>query len=57
MATVLKIRPVTFNCPQYTSDVYQQTLRALGVQCSMSRRDCCYDNAVMERIFWSLKHE
>lgn len=42
---------------QYTSDAYQQTLRTLGIQCSMSRRACCYDNAVMERFFWSLKHE
>ena len=23
----------------------------------MSRRADCYDNAVMERFFWSLKHE
>lgn len=42
---------------QYTSDAYQQTLRSLGIQCSMSRTGCCYDNAVMERFFWSLKHE
>jgi len=42
---------------QYTSDTYQQTLRTLGIQCSMSRTGCCYDNAVMERFFWSLKHE
>lgn len=42
---------------QYTSDAYQQILRALGIQCSMSRTGCCYDNAVMERFFWSLKHE
>jgi putative transposase len=42
---------------QYTSDAYQQTLRALGIECSMSRTGCCYDNAVMERFFWSLKHE
>jgi putative transposase len=42
---------------QYTSDAYQQTLRTLGIQCSMSRRACCYDNAVMERFFWSLKLE
>jgi putative transposase len=42
---------------QYTSDVYQQTLRALGIECSMSRTGCCYDNAAMERFFWSLKHE
>ena len=42
---------------QYTSDAYQQTLRQLGIECSMSRTGCCYDNAVMERFFWSLKHE
>jgi putative transposase len=42
---------------QYTSDVYQQTLRRLGIECSMSRTGCCYDNAAMERFFWSLKHE
>lgn len=23
----------------------------------MSRMDCCYDNSVAERYFWSLKHE
>jgi putative transposase len=23
----------------------------------MSRTGCCYDNAVSERFFWSLKHE
>lgn len=23
----------------------------------MSRTGCCDDNAVMERLFWSLKHE
>ena len=42
---------------QYTSDCYQTTLRTLGITCSMSRTGCCYDNAVMERFFWSLKHE
>jgi putative transposase len=42
---------------QYTSDAYQGTLKRLGIECSMSRRGCCYDNAVMERFFWSLKHE
>lgn len=42
---------------QYTSDDYQSTLRTLGITCSMSRTGCCYDNAVMERFFWSLKHE
>jgi putative transposase len=42
---------------QYTSDAYQQTLRALGIECSMSRTGNCYDNAVAERFFWSLNHE
>ena len=42
---------------QYTSDAYQQTLRTLGIECSMSRTGDCYDNAVAERFFWSLKHE
>jgi putative transposase len=42
---------------QYTSDAYQAILRMLGIECSMSRTGECYDNAVMERFFWSLKHE
>jgi len=42
---------------QYTSDDYRKTLRTLNITCSMSRTGCCYDNAVMERFFWSLKHE
>jgi len=42
---------------QYTSDAYQSTLKSLGIECSMSRTGNCYDNAVMERFFWSLKHE
>jgi putative transposase len=42
---------------QYTSDAYQRTLKALGIECSMSHLGCCYDNAVAERFFWSLKHE
>ena len=39
---------------QYTSDEYQRALKTMNINCSMSR---CYDNAVMERFFWSLKHE
>ena len=42
---------------QYTSEAYQQTLRTLGIACSMSRTGDCYDNAVAERFFWSLKYE
>lgn len=42
---------------QYTSDAYQKTLQTVGIECSMSHTGCCYDNAAMERFFWSLKHE
>lgn len=42
---------------QYTSDQYQEILRTMHITCSMSRTGCCYDNAVIERFFWSLKHE
>jgi putative transposase len=42
---------------QYTSEAYQRILKALGIECSMSRTGNCYDNAAMERFFWSLKHE
>ena len=42
---------------QYTSDEYQSILQTLGITCSMSHVGYCYDNAVMERFFWSLKHE
>lgn len=42
---------------QYTSQAFQEILRTLNITCSMSRTGCCYDNAVAERFFWSLKHE
>ena len=42
---------------QYTSDEFQNLLRTMNITCSMSRVGCCYDNAVVERFFWSLKHE
>jgi putative transposase len=42
---------------QYTSAAYQQVLRAHGVTCSMSRRGNCWDNAVVESFFATLKLE
>ena len=42
---------------QYTSDWFQRITRTMNINCSMSRTGCCYDNAVAERFFWSLKHE
>lgn len=42
---------------QYTSSQYQAVLTRHGIQCSMSRKGNCWDNAVMERFFLSLKVE
>lgn len=42
---------------QYTSDAFQKILKTMNITCSMSRTSCCYDNAVVERFFWSLKYE
>ena len=41
----------------YASEAYQRMLDAYGITCSMSRRGNCYDNAVMEAFFSSLKSE
>jgi putative transposase len=42
---------------QYTSAEYRQRLRALGVTISMSRTGNCWDNAVAESFFATLKNE
>ena len=42
---------------QYASAEYQALLVAQGVECSMSRRGNCYDNAVHESFFGTLKSE
>jgi transposase InsO family protein len=42
---------------QYTAGQYQQGLTRYGVQCSMSRPGNCWDNAVVESFFASLKTE
>ena len=41
----------------YASEDYQKVLKARGITCSMSRRGNCYDNAVMESFFSTLKSE
>jgi putative transposase len=41
----------------YASEDYQTILDTHGITCSMSRRGNCYDNAVMEAFFSSLKSE
>jgi transposase InsO family protein len=41
----------------YASEDYQRVLSAHGITCSMSRRGNCYDNAVVESFFSTLKAE
>jgi putative transposase len=41
----------------YTSEDYRTVLEAQGITCSMSRRGNCYDNAVMESFFSTVKSE
>jgi putative transposase len=41
----------------YASEDYQRRLDAHGIACSMSRTGDCYDNAVMEAFFSTLKTE
>ena len=42
---------------QYASNEYQHLLMDAGGHCSMSRKGNCYDNAVVESFFASLKRE
>mgnify|MGYP002785046291 CR=1 FL=1 len=42
---------------QYASQYYQELLAQLNITVSMSRKGNCWDNAVMERFFGSLKSE
>jgi putative transposase len=39
------------------SALYQKTLKNYGMICSMSNTGCCYDNAVMESFYHTLKVE
>lgn len=59
------INRLPFSCPimhsdrgsQYVSNEYQRILKAFGLTCSMSRKGNCWDNAVLESFFASLKTE
>ena len=43
--------------PQYTSDDFRELLNTHGIECSMSGRGSCYDNAPVESFFSLLKRE
>ena len=42
---------------QYACGDYRDLLRSQGIECSMSRTGDCYDNAVVESFFKTLKVE
>ena len=42
---------------QYTSAPYQLALNKFGMQCSMSRKGQCWDNAAAESLFGRIKEE
>lgn len=42
---------------QYTAAEFQALVRRQGARCSMSRKGCCWDNAVAESFFRTLKTE
>jgi putative transposase len=48
-------RPLEFS--QYTSDEFRDELDEHNIQCSMSARGNCYDNAVVESFFGLMKRE
>ena len=42
---------------QYLSDDFQRLLKRHGITCSLSGKGSCYDNAVVESFFATLKRE
>ena len=42
---------------QYTSARYRKQLSRFGIRASMGDVGACWDNAVVERFFGSLKHD
>ena len=42
---------------QYASDIYRETLKTHGIKASMSKKGDCWDNAVAESFFHTLKIE
>ncbi len=42
---------------QYANKEYQAMLQEAGISCSMSRKGNCWDNAVVESFFSTLKRE
>ena len=49
--------PGELNGSQYASNTFQELLSANKIECSMSRKGNCWDNAMMESFFATLKKE
>ncbi|MEI7066456.1 IS3 family transposase [Pectobacterium parmentieri] len=53
-------RPViahSYRGSQYASHRYRDVLKDNALRCSMRGKGCCYDNAVMESVYHTLKTE
>ncbi|MCX7066570.1 MAG: integrase core domain-containing protein [Methylococcales bacterium] len=48
---------ITDRCSQYASDSHRKLLKQHGIKQSMSRKGNCWDNAVSESFFHTLKTE
>jgi len=42
---------------QYRATAFRELLANHGITCSMSAKGCCWDNALVESLFSTLKHE
>jgi len=42
---------------QYRATAYRQLLEGHKISCSMSAKGCCWDNALVESFYSTLKHE
>ncbi len=42
---------------QYRATAYRQLLEGRKISCRVSAKGCCWDNAVVESFFSTLKHE
>jgi putative transposase len=56
-ATALSWSDRSFRSGCYTSDEYRRLLTSHGLVGSISKKGCCWDNAVAESFFGNLKQE
>ena len=54
---IIKVLRGPIESGQYASREYQALLKHYGMKCSMSRKADCWDSAVVESFFGTLKTE